>query len=563
MSSEFNNFYKSKTNEITQELKRAKDKLSEISEKEVISLNFIDRITRMLYLNPSHLAKLEMVQYILFIAIIYYYNPFGIKTEYPVFTKLLTISVAFTYVMLFFFVKMKVDHSEDVDLIHLTEKNALIKFISLIIFFIAFMLLIKGVIWLLINTSLMTLFTDIISFLLIVGALSIVYLIMKKKIDKIKNSKQESILKLFVKVIMYLPCLLIDTVEYIKNEYNLTTKPVWTLLGIEALFIGLWFLIPVMFDKVINYSGNKLVNKPLNLNKEYVVGKYDDLYDIPDIDHYNLNEIDKTYKNKKNDRIRKEQSEETKSLDNAEPEQYTDPNIPKNKIMAWFYKKLKNPTTLKVDFDIHPQPSIYGEDYRFRYKYAISGWFYLNPQPSNTNSSYTKYTNIIKYGNKVRLEYNGKKNSLRVMAEVASNTNNDNNTMIDDDNVKNKSIIVYESKNVVYQKWNNIVINYNEGYIDIFLNGVLVGSYSGVAPYMRLDEIVTGSENGIYGGICNVTYYNDVLNEKNIVMSYKTLRVKEIPYVWSISDDISIDIEQNKNPDNKFINDIKMMVGVQ
>ena len=563
MSSEFNNFYKSKTNEITQELKRAKDKLSEVSEKEVISLNFIDRITRMLYLNPSHLAKLEMVQYILFIAIIYYYNPFGIKTEYPVFTKLLTISVAFTYVMLFFFVKMKVDHSEDVDLIHLTEKNALIKFISLIIFFIAFMLLIKGVIWLLINTSLMTLFTDIISFLLIVGALSIVYLIMKKKIDKIKNSKQESILKLFVKVIMYLPCLLIDTVEYIKNEYNLTTKPVWTLLGIEALFIGLWFLIPVMFDKVINYSGNKLVNKPLNLNKEYVVGKYDDLYDIPDIDHYNLNEIDKTYKNKKNDRIRKEQSEETKSLDNAEPEQYTDPNIPKNKIMAWFYKKLKNPTTLKVDFDIHPQPSIYGEDYRFRYKYAISGWFYLNPQPSNTNSSYTKYTNIIKYGNKVRLEYNGKKNSLRVMAEVASNTNNDNNTMIDDDNVKNKSIIVYESKNVVYQKWNNIVINYNEGYIDIFLNGVLVGSYSGVAPYMRLDEIVTGSENGIYGGICNVTYYNDVLNEKNIVMSYKTLRVKEIPYVWSISDDISIDIEQNKNPDNKFINDIKMMVGVQ
>jgi len=563
MSSEFNNFYKSKTNEITQELKRAKDKLSEISEKEVISLNFIDRITRMLYLNPSHLAKLEMVQYILFIAIIYYYNPFGIKTEYPVFTKLLTISVAFTYVMLFFFVKMKVDHSEDVDLIHLTEKNALIKFISLIIFFIAFMLLIKGVIWLLINTSLMTLFTDIISFLLIVGALSIVYLIMKKKIDKIKNSKQESILKLFVKVIMYLPCLLIDTVEYIKNEYNLTTKPVWTLLGIESLFIGLWFLIPVMFDKVINYSGNKLVNKPLNLNKEYVVGKYDDLYDIPDIDHYNLNEIDKTYKNKKNDRIRKEQSEETKSLDNAEPEQYTDPNIPKNKIMAWFYKKLKNPTTLKVDFDIHPQPSIYGEDYRFRYKYAISGWFYLNPQPSNTNSSYTKYTNIIKYGNKVRLEYNGKKNSLRVMAEVASNTNNDNNTMIDDDNVKNKSIIVYESKNVVYQKWNNIVINYNEGYIDIFLNGVLVGSYSGVAPYMRLDEIVTGSENGIYGGICNVTYYNDVLNEKNIVMSYKTLRVKEIPYVWSISDDISIDIEQNKNPDNKFINDIKMMVGVQ
>ena len=174
----------------------------------------------------------------------------------------------------------------------------------------------------------------------------------------------------------------------------------------------------------------------------------------------------------------------------------------------WFYKKLKDPSFFKVDFEVNPQPGIYGDDYMFRYKYAISGWFYLNPQPPNTNPAYNKYTNIIKYGNKVRLEYNGKKNSLRVMAEVASS--NKNNTQ------KNKSVVVYESNDdTIYQKWNNVVINYKEGYIDIFLNGVLVGSYSGVAPYMRLDEITTGSDNGIYGGICNVTYYNDVLNEKN------------------------------------------------
>ena len=48
-----------------------------------------------------------------------------------------------------------------------------------------------------------------------------------------------------------------------------------------------------------------------------------------------------------------------------------------------------------------------------------------------------------------------------------------------------------------------------------------------------------------------------------IIMSYKTLRIKEMPYVWSITDDISINIEKNKNPDKKFINDIKAMLGVQ
>ena len=578
MSSDFN---KNKSNignvinKLSTELSSAKNKVSDVSNKE-INLDFMERFTRMLYLNPIHLAKLEMLQYILFLAIVYYYNPLGIKTAYPVFTKLLIITVAFTYVMLFFFIKMKVDHNEDVDLKHLTEKNVLIKFISLIVFFIVFMFCIKGLLWLLINTSLVTLLTDVISLLLIVGGLAIVYLILRKKIDKIRQSKQGGIFKLIIKVIMYLPCLLIDVTEYIKYEYHLTTKPVWMLLGFELLFILLLFLIPIMFDKIVNYSGKKLVNEPLNLNKEYTVGKYDELYDIPEVDHYDLNELDKSYNNKKKDRIRKEIENEkykeptdrccddnkalydkkTEEEREIEFEKNTDPNMPKNKIAAWFYKKLKDPSFFKVDFEVNPQPGIYGDHYMFRYKYAISGWFYLNPQPPNTNPAYNKYTNIIKYGNKVRLEYNGKKNSLRVMAEVASS--NKNNTQ------KNKSVVVYESKHdTIYQKWNNIVINYKEGYIDVFLNGVLVGSYSGVAPYMRLDEITTGSEDGIYGGICNVTYYNDVLNEKNIVMSYKTLRIKEMPYVWSISDDVSINIERDKNPDKKLINDMKTMLGIQ
>lgn len=575
MSTNFNKYNKSNIGNVitdfNNQVTSAKSKLSNFSKKE-INLDFIERFTRMLYLNPNHLAKLEMLQYILFIVIIYYYNPLGIETTYPVFTKLLAISVAFTYVMLFFFIKIKVENNEDVDLIDPTEKNVLIKFISLIVFFIAFMFFIKGTIWILMNTGVAALLTNIITLMIIVCALAIVYLFAKPQIDKIKNSKQGSIMKLIVKLIMYLPCLLIDITEYIKYEYNLTTKPVWTLIGVESLFIGLWFIVPIVFDKVINYSGKKLVNKPLNLYKEYVVGKYDELYDIPDIDHYDINEIEKSYNNKKNDRIRKEtlNEEETKTLDNSEPEQYTDPNIPENKILAWFYKKLKNPSLLKIDFKVNPSPGIYGDDYKFRYKYAISGWFYLNPQPPNTNPSYNKYTNIIKYGNKVRLEYNGKKNSLRVMAEVASsnaaaanNANAGGQANDDEMDVKNKSVVVYESNDVIYQKWNNIVFNYNEGYIDVFLNGVLVGSYAGVAPYMRLDEIVTGSERGLYGGICNVSYYNSTLTEKNIRLNYKTLRGKEIPYIWSISDDVSFNIERNKDPNNKFMNDIKMMFGVQ
>jgi hypothetical protein len=83
----------------------------------------------------------------------------------------------------------------------------------------------------------------------------------------------------------------------------------------------------------------------------------------------------------------------------------------------------------------------------------------------------------------------------------------------------------------MYQKWNNIVINYDEGHIDVFLNGALVGTIMGAVPYMSFDSIVAGSDNGIMGGICNVNYYTEILTEKSIKTTYKALRIKDEPYI--------------------------------
>jgi hypothetical protein len=120
------------------------------------------------------------------------------------------------------------------------------------------------------------------------------------------------------------------------------------------------------------------------------------------------------------------------------------------------------------------------------------------------------------------VEFNGKLQSLRVLAAAS-----------DDELAK-----IYETTEMPYQKWNNIVINYTDGYMDVFLNGTLVGSRRGVVPYMALDNIVAGATDGLNGGICNVTYSQQTLSKKEIVLAYKSLRDKEQPYVWSMTDSL-------------------------
>ena len=202
-------------------IRKIKNKASEYSRKD-LNLNFFDDFTRKIYINPYHVAKLEIIQYIIFIVLIYYYNPLNIKTKYPAFSKLLVLIVAFIYVILFFFIKLKVDADEDVDLIGPSETTIIIQFISTIVFFILFMISIKGILWLFINTSLVNVFRNLMTVFIVVGVLSIVYLFMRKTINKAKNTPGKSILNLIFKIIMVLPCWLVDIVEYIKYEYNNT-----------------------------------------------------------------------------------------------------------------------------------------------------------------------------------------------------------------------------------------------------------------------------------------------------------------------------------------------------
>lgn len=163
----------------------------------------------------------------------------------------------------------------------------------------------------------------------------------------------------------------------------------------------------------------------------------------------------------------------------------------------------------------------------FDYQYAISFWVFLDAMGPNMNASYDKYTSLLNFSNKPNVLYNGKINTLMITMQQKNLEKNTKNKLIEFDDDGNR--ILYKSDKILLQKWNNIIINYNGGVLDVFLNGELVKSDSGVVPYYTLDSLTIGENNGLMGGICNVIYFNEALTSSKIYNLYNSVKFKTPP----------------------------------
>ena len=172
------------------------------------------------------------------------------------------------------------------------------------------------------------------------------------------------------------------------------------------------------------------------------------------------------------------------------------------KVKIW-YLHLKSPHGLLLDGPVYlNQKRILGnfeemkevkENKNFSYRYGISFDIYINPQPPNTSAAYTEYTPLFDYGGKPTLLYKADENKLKVQVILNENETKD----------------IYLGTHMKLQKWNKFLINYDRGTLDIFLNDKLLSSSSSIAPYMTLDVVSVGANNGINGGIRNVVYFRN------------------------------------------------------
>jgi hypothetical protein len=157
----------------------------------------------------------------------------------------------------------------------------------------------------------------------------------------------------------------------------------------------------------------------------------------------------------------------------------------------------------------------------------------------------------LNFGGKPNVLYNGKSNTLMITMQQKDLKKVTNNKLFDFD--ENGNRIIYRNDNMLLQKWNNIIINYSGGVLDIFLNGELVKSDIGVIPYHTIDNLTIGQDDGIKGGICNVVYFKRALNSSNIYYLYNMEKDKKLPVLNYNNETI---IKKNINKVGSSINEI-------
>ncbi len=188
------------------------------------------------------------------------------------------------------------------------------------------------------------------------------------------------------------------------------------------------------------------------------------------------------------------------------------PKLFNSKLLDDNIQILNDPVFLDIPVSKTFQTEDMGDKNRKRANYALSMWVYMNQQNISSENS-----NIFSYaGSYPKIEY------------IKSDTNSNKDKYKFTINDKSYDI------NIPNQKWNNIVINFNENKtVDIFVNGNLERTFQDTSrislPNIKSNTINIGNSNGLYGAICNIKYYKIPLTTTQINQNYNLLYNKNPP----------------------------------
>ena len=370
-----------------------------------------------------------------------------------------------------------------------------------------------------------------------------------------------------------LPCIFFEVTRFLYNHFRHTPRTAYIILAAEIVLISLYYVIPILVKKFYVLTPGKdnkeiiLQNKINSAEKDLIVIKErilqiyryqsgngplgEDNWNTIITKYYNSKDneeelikwlTDFGYKTKKmcdNDNNIDNKFDCERKLKNMVTfiQENTTELVTlreKKKDLKRYIKDLKNQKKQLTQFTsgkvllrepvyLNNLKTIGGFDdfnvdkidLEYNYNYSISSWFFIRANAPNFKKSYNKYSIILNYGDKPKIMYNPSLNKIKIIMN----------------NGLNKKPIEYIIDGPPLQKWNNLVINYDGGHLDIFMNSKLVRSFPSVVPYMSFDQLTVGEEKGLGGGICNVVYFPSIISRERIITNYNLLKNNNPPII--------------------------------
>jgi hypothetical protein len=271
----------------------------------------------------------------------------------------------------------------------------------------------------------------------------------------------------FIKLIFYLPCLIIDVIEAVKQDIKSTTNTVLILFVIELFILFIYFYSNYVISAVYSTGSHPitLLNEPVFLNR------------ITKLDYGKIY----AYEEANNEGIE------------------------------------KNKTPSATDYSI-------ASKHTYNNNYSVSMWVYINTQKTVLNNfqynifNYGRGKPQIIYMNESSTDLNNNDIYLDKILVKFSNTDLSGNTDYTFNMPKQKwnNIVINYSSNVADLFLNGVLIKSMD-----------ISKY--IPNGFATDTIVTGSTYSLNGGICNVQYFPDVLTQSAIINNYNLLINKNPP----------------------------------
>lgn len=183
--------------------------------------------------NPKYYILASIVEMVILILIIYKWSPLGIYEKYPALANIFVLMFGFFQVLTYIFVQNKNVLSEAGITINVELWDVVIKVLFTLLTVCVSVLCVYGFLWLLTSIpSIGDLFSYTINIFIVFGAIALLYMIIKP-FTRGTETQKKTFLSLLLAFVMYIPCAMIDLVEWFKYQYSITTNSLLLLLAFE------------------------------------------------------------------------------------------------------------------------------------------------------------------------------------------------------------------------------------------------------------------------------------------------------------------------------------------